>query len=548
MPDTRRAKCASTRAELNSPEARDAYRGFFLSNAYTRFWGSNSHLTVLLAALRMLVPQTPGVLIDVGAAPYNTMGGDVSHLLHYFRLWNCSGARAFVGFEPMPDSFDNLLRAFRREIAQESPPKHALRKVAPSRGGGGGGGGGSRRPPNWHIAPINGTRDCVVMRQQPASDTARAARMAPQQFAGSNTASLEQAYHGREGATVHPQTIDGTLAELGLAGLPVLVLKADVEGHEMAVLRGARQAIDKGHVQMILLEYGDKASPAIFKAMKARGVADPAAPSPQQMGTGSLHWLQGWADARGFDTFFVGEQGRRPVLVPVTGAAWDDKYEVCRDKRAKYSSNGRTWQNLSAWSPNWSAVCWYDVALVLRTSPLFEPLLLKHAKLPNAYCRSLVGGWFPHWVDSPPAEAELRCTHAMRGPADVCTSYAVGGRGAGPSREMRPPRPIGDLLGGRGAGDRGAAGRVGAVGRAGAGGLAELVGRGAAGRTVGGRAISTGLDSTWRRVGGRGAADGKAKPRGGATWTFADGTTARRNPGRAGNQGGHTRGKGNRVE
>ena len=48
---------------------------------------------------------------------------------------------------------------------------------------------------------------------------------------------------------------------------------------------------------------------------------------------------------------------------------------LCRDKTTKYSRDGIHWNNLSAWTPDWRAVCWYDVALLRRASPLYRPLL-----------------------------------------------------------------------------------------------------------------------------------------------------------------------------
>ena len=101
---------------------------------------------------------------------------------------------------------------------------------------------------------------------------------------------------------------------------------------------------------------------------------------------------------------------------------------MCRDKLQKYSPDGRSWYNFSAWRPNWSAECWYDrahihrrihihtrmyayrhacvcihtcrydLALIRRDSPLLEPLLLSKAVLPPSFCKSLRKGWFPEWI------------------------------------------------------------------------------------------------------------------------------------------------------
>ena len=136
-----------------------------------------------------------------------------------------------------------------------------------------------------------------------------------------------------------------------LACTQVLILKVDVEGHEMAVLQGAAAAIEAGNVPFILVEYGDKMSPAIWDAMKRWHSGAAAAPSPAELPGPSLYALQRWADARGYDAYLLGATHGAPVFVGLTGALWRDEYEVCRDKSQKWSPNGRTWSNFSAWIP-----------------------------------------------------------------------------------------------------------------------------------------------------------------------------------------------------
>ena len=121
-------------------------------------------------------------------------------------------------------------------------------------------------------------------------------------------------------------TLDGELSRLGRAQSDTLVLKVDVEGHEIPVLEGAREAIRAGRVHTILLEYGDKMSPEIFAGMKANHVAKAAAASPQQLQ--GLHWLRGYADAHGFDVYLLGASQNKPVLIGVSGELWDDGYEA----------------------------------------------------------------------------------------------------------------------------------------------------------------------------------------------------------------------------
>ena len=37
------------------------------------------------------------------------------------------------------------------------------------------------------------------------------------------------------------------------------------------------------------------------------------------------------------------------MLVGVSGRLWDDDYEVCLDKRTKWSPDGKSYFNLSTW-------------------------------------------------------------------------------------------------------------------------------------------------------------------------------------------------------
>lgn len=187
----------------------------------------------------------------------------------------------------------------------------------------------------------------------------------------------------------------------------------------MSVLRGGMEAISAGRVPVILLEYGDKMSPAIWDGMKRHFSDAAAAPTPQLMEGSSLYSLQTWASGIGYDTYLIGATGKRAILVPVTGRLWRDEYEVCRDKKQKFSTNGRTWMNFSAWNPQWSAVCWYDVALVLRKPRVAELRrhLLEATSLPPHFCDSVSKGSYPQWIDRPqPKEADLCCTHKVGDP------------------------------------------------------------------------------------------------------------------------------------
>ena len=50
-------------------------------------------------------------------------------------------------------------------------------------------------------------------------------------------------------------------------------------------------------------------------------------------------------------------------------------------------------------------MCWYDVVLLRRTSPLYAPLALGAARLPRPFCNRLAKGWYPLWTEQPPPAA-----------------------------------------------------------------------------------------------------------------------------------------------
>jgi len=391
------------------------------------------------------------VLIDVGAAPYNTVGGDISHVLTFLKHWPASSGATIFGFEPGTASFRNL----RTSISKATAPRPLVHMSDLVEGGGapawsrvqgtagkteGGSIGGAHHSETTYVVQADdvapsgkGSREWIVLRNSPVSDRARSATISNQPYAGDNTASLESHYQNRHARarTVRAVTIDGELRRRGLSEQEVLLLKVDVEGHEMSVLQGATHAISKGLVPIILVEYGDKMSPAIWDAMKAPFKAEAAAPSPAELKGPSLYSLQKWGDSHGYDAFLLGALGSsrsRPVMIGLTGDLWRDEYEVCRDKRQKWSSDGRIWSNFSAWNPTWSAVCWYDVALIHRRprNTLFRKRLLEQTGLPSSFCNRLQKGWYPSWIDRPsPAIDDLCCTHEVKNPrnGDVCHSF-----------------------------------------------------------------------------------------------------------------------------
>jgi len=416
-----------------------AHAAYFLTNGRSKFWGAGFHVEKLINALREAElslgrrrAAAPPVLVDVGAAPYNTIGGDISHVLTMASLWNESSAM-ILGFEPGVHPFSRLKDFIGKAVGR--PARDCGTDCADDAG------------QTANVASSDG-QPWVVLRNTPLSNTERTVQIANSPGAGDNTASLERNYgvasdRGRE---VRAVTLDNELRRRGLDGREVLLLKVDVEGHELAVLRGADKAIGEGRVPFILLEYGDKMSPAIWGAMKRRNDATPAAPTPALLEGPSLFRLQRWADGRGYDTYLLGEgDGGRPVLVGATGRYWRDSLEVCRDKGQKWSRDGRRWENFSAWDPSWSAVCWYDVLLVLRKplEPQLRQLLLERTSLPPRFCRQLSDGWYPTWVDAPTPE-RLCCSVQNLKQTDVCGTFVAcaGSENNPPLRGLRHVRGL----------------------------------------------------------------------------------------------------------
>ena len=223
------ARCATNTSGLQTSATLAAYRAFFLTSAYFNFWGSNDHVAKFIEAVHTVsqAAHLHGSLIDVGAAPYNVIGGDVSHFLVYLKHWGCSADRGLVlGFEPMAHDYMRLVRAVRQQIAKHTP----LPGTAPLRL--------IRVGPTEHIILDAAGRRCASLRNHPVSDRAGNVSIAPQPNAGSNTASLNPHYQDAgftQGRPVRAVTIDEEMVRLRLgqseseseseSGRDVLLLK-----------------------------------------------------------------------------------------------------------------------------------------------------------------------------------------------------------------------------------------------------------------------------------------------------------------------------------
>ena len=241
--------------------SRAAHAAFFLTGR-AQFWGSAFHLEFFIDAIKAAADKASStapaektngtVLVDVGAAPYNVVGGDISHILTYLKNWPAASGATIMGFEPGSAPFSRLVQYVGTAVG----PEYVKNKESANDAH-------TNTPSVIFRDAAADNREWIVLRNTPASDRNEKVRIMNQPQAGDNTASLEKHYqsgHG-PGRTVRSVTLDGELRRRGLGGREVLVLKVDVEGHEMAVLRGAMKAISAGLVPIILVEYGDKMSP-----------------------------------------------------------------------------------------------------------------------------------------------------------------------------------------------------------------------------------------------------------------------------------------------
>ena len=130
--------------------------------------------------------------------------------------------------------------------------------------------------------------------------------------------------------------------------------------------------------------------------------------------------------------------------------------QVCRDKKQKWSPDGKHWRNFSAWTPNWSAVCWFDIVLIRRSSKQLMQDMLAEGSIANhgGFCRKLRMGWYPTWIHQPPP-ANLKCAHRILKPehGQICDSFLDGDDPSNKpylARLALPERPKGE--GGKGKG------------------------------------------------------------------------------------------------
>jgi hypothetical protein len=212
--------------------ARNAYAAFFFTG-HGSFWGSAFHVERFIDAVKTssdaAATERTGrrsnatVLIDVGAAPYNTVGGDISHTLTFLKHWPAESGATILGYEPGVAPFRRLVSYVSKASGRPAHPRGGDARPLPTPGL-----AAQRTAAGTHvIRDAADAFDWIVLRNSPLSDEERTATIAAQPFAGDNTASLEQHYQGnRRGArVVRTITIDSELRLRGLTSADVLILK-----------------------------------------------------------------------------------------------------------------------------------------------------------------------------------------------------------------------------------------------------------------------------------------------------------------------------------
>lgn len=232
---------------------RDAYAAFFLTGK-GQFWGSAFHVEQFIDAVKEASDKAfrsssvnvnggsanSSVLIDVGAAPYNTVGGDISHVLTFLKNWPATSGATIFGFEPGVAPYSRLVEyvsSHARKSVEIDVATRTANVPAPSDAGAASAPRRARGGATTVLRAHGDAREWIVLRNAPVSDRARSVTIANQPFAGDNTASLEPHYQagtlsGIRGRPVRAVTLDNELKRSGLADREVLILK--VPGRQAA--------------------------------------------------------------------------------------------------------------------------------------------------------------------------------------------------------------------------------------------------------------------------------------------------------------------------
>lgn len=183
-------------------------------------------------------------------------------------------------------------------------------------------------------------------------------------------ASLTVQYLGDyAGSTLVPRTtLDAWAEARGFGSSVLLVVKVDVEGHEVDVLRGMIQILRGRRALMVILEYSQNWSPSFREAYHRRSPGRLV--RPPEAGR-SLAAVTEWFSALGYDAFAISSDGHLLPLGHWRGPAVNIA-EVCQ----------HPWD---AAFRGFSGFCWQDVAFLDRSKAASRQL--QHMALPPALRR-----------------------------------------------------------------------------------------------------------------------------------------------------------------
>ena len=270
-------------------------------------------LDVFLETYISLWPTDGLVMFDIGAGCYASGSDSDSTLaIKFAKHFGCAKNR-FFAFEPQPDVFMKTMQCLNKELFPD--------------------------------------RFCVALENAAFSNVTSRLQLAGKANVASLTGHLAESGHKK-----HPAKADrdyaksmevmawdvATYARLhNLAKIDLL--KIDTEGHDFTVVQGALSMLRAKEIMVVVMEVSDKMNPDFWGASYQGGkpvfhskhIAEPNVKSVWQFML-NLNYFGFWLGTK--------------RLVPLSGACWDDRMEICGDPHG-YLNSG---------------ICWFDIIFILN--------------------------------------------------------------------------------------------------------------------------------------------------------------------------------------